>query len=1169
MSDRIDVKITATDGASRVFGQVSSGADNMGSSLGRATTASQRFSAAGAAIGASLGIAVVAFGQFGRAAAEAEAAQAQIQAAVEATGATFEEYRAQIEAASNQALTLSFDDEDALAAMAAITTATGDTAEAIDQLGLVMDIARGRNIDLAAASKIVIAAEQGRYGSLARLGIQLDANASKEDALAALQTKYAGQAEAYASTSAGAFDHFKNSLENVEEAIGAHSEAATSLALVAQTIGPAFTVASTAVGAFGKAVVSAVSSAAQLSTVGLKASAGISGLTTLLSGPVGIVGAAGLAAVGIGLLADYLSTEYVDATDLADQATSDFTQSLIQLGQQGTLSMLNQQIAQQGLIISQYAEDQAKAADETQSFIEKMTELQTFLGGPGGVVNAHTEEVTKSFTDAQIALIDGIQQVNGEIVQGTEDGVLSFEELQLAIDNTNVSLTNTGETAQEYAQSWSAAQEDVIAIMSATGPAAVEAQKELLAYLQGVKNGNQQMSGFADSAGRIRDEMDAANAAMIAGGEATDEATAANERYVSSLEARTENASRVTDAMAQDAQHMGDAVEGNTQATQAYVSALEFLMKIEAQAEQMTRGRNQTTMMFGLSLKDATSSVTQLNTALAQQEAYLNTIADVGDRYAGRVAAAAKADAADIEAVTGKWRERAEAVKQAEDAQRAADYAASRTKFEAGSLQRFAEAADAAAAAAATEELARSYDVLKQSFTGASDALESGFRTVVGNTNAMAQQSQAVADWAEELIKAEGVYSKLDDLVNAGRITGESGVFTGNSEYAQAQQAYNSILEDNAAIQDHVLTIQAKQAPMLAEMESNLESYLGTLAEATPEQQAFALAMMDSSTSAQAFDLATGLLENRDVFGPMAESIANLNPYIGEALVQMGLMTKTLDESTGTYVYTLVAETGDSQSEIKTLTASIEALNKTFTIAFGIEVDTSPLDDLRGKLNPFGGGSDTGTSGIEVAITADSSAAMQTIGEVTGTTIPDKTAVVLGDNSGAMTAIADVGSSTIDGKTLTIGGDNVAALSAIQAVNDTAVYDKTMTINVVTAYSTIGTPSIGLGLGGVARYATGGVVASMAEWGPELLHFPNGGTALARTPGLYNVPSGTYVDTAPVTAGKLGGLGGPTINISINAPVFGVDDLEVKIAESISRAWTRGMRQHELSVGAY
>jgi hypothetical protein len=275
MSDRVQIQITATDGASRVFGQVAQSADRMDQSLDQAGRTGVEFSKVGAAIGASLGVAVVAFGEFGRAAAASEAAQARVETAVESTGAAFEDYAEQIEAVSNTALSLSFDDEDALNAISAITTATGDAAFAIENLGLVMDIARGRQIDLAAASKIVIAAEQGRYGSLARLGIQLDANATKEEALAALQGKYAGQAEAYAETSAGAYDRITESLENLMESAGAHTQSLTMIALGAQAIGPAFALATTAVGAFSKALAGSKLAAVPAPLLAIAAAAGI------------------------------------------------------------------------------------------------------------------------------------------------------------------------------------------------------------------------------------------------------------------------------------------------------------------------------------------------------------------------------------------------------------------------------------------------------------------------------------------------------------------------------------------------------------------------------------------------------------------------------------------------------------------------------------------------------------------------------------------------------------------------------------------------------------------------------------------------------------------------------------------------------------------------------
>lgn len=391
-------------------------------------------------------------------------------------------------------------------------------------------------------------------------------------------------------------------------------------------------------------------------------------------------------------------------------------------------------------------------------------------------------------------------------------------------------------------------------------------------------------------------------------------------------------------------------------------------------------------------------------------------------------------------------------------------------------------------------------------------ALSSGFSAVVGNTDAIAKQSQAVADWAENLIAAEGTYSKLDDLVNAGRISGQSGVFTGSSEYAQAQQAYNSIMEDNAAIQEHVLAIQAKQAPMLAEMESNLESYMGRLADATPEQQAFALAMMDSSTATQAFDLATGLIENRDVFGPMAESLANLNPYLGEALVQMGLMDKVYNDSTGTYEYHINVDGGETAlSQTQQLTQAIEALNKTFTITLEVDAKTpSTAAGIAGLIgyDPSAGG------GLQIPVTADTSGFDADISAVTATEIPEKTAMILGDSSGADTAISNVNAAAIDTKTLTIGGEYSAAESAVNAVNNLTVNDKYMTIYATTVYSSIGTPGLGLRHGGIAGYAHGGIPVELAEAGSELLHFAGGGTMPIYNHGYYTVPPMTYVSPA-------------------------------------------------------
>jgi len=168
----------------------------------------------GLALGTLAGLAI-------KTANESEQVQVRLKQSVENTGESYEDLTPQIEAMNKAALDFAFDDEDASGALANLTDATGDATTALEDMSLVMDIARARGIDLAGAAKIVAAAEQGRYASLARLGIQIDENATREDALGALQEKYAGQAEAYAETNAASWDKLGNRAENALEGIGA------------------------------------------------------------------------------------------------------------------------------------------------------------------------------------------------------------------------------------------------------------------------------------------------------------------------------------------------------------------------------------------------------------------------------------------------------------------------------------------------------------------------------------------------------------------------------------------------------------------------------------------------------------------------------------------------------------------------------------------------------------------------------------------------------------------------------------------------------------------------------------------------------------------------------------------------------------------------------------
>jgi hypothetical protein len=170
---------------------------------------------AGAAVVAGLGYSV-------KAAMEAEKSQALLVAQLKALGQNTPEVRGQIDGVVQSLAGLSgFDDEDLQDAFRTLARNTGDVTGSMQNLGLVADIARGANIDLATASKLVSKAANGNTGALARYGIELGKGATAQEALAALQQKFGGQAEAYGKTTAGATDRLKVALEGLAEEVGA------------------------------------------------------------------------------------------------------------------------------------------------------------------------------------------------------------------------------------------------------------------------------------------------------------------------------------------------------------------------------------------------------------------------------------------------------------------------------------------------------------------------------------------------------------------------------------------------------------------------------------------------------------------------------------------------------------------------------------------------------------------------------------------------------------------------------------------------------------------------------------------------------------------------------------------------------------------------------------
>ena len=181
-----------------------------------------------------------------------------------------------------------------------------------------------------------------------------------------------------------------------------------------------------------------------------------------------------------------------------------------------------------------------------------------------------------------------------------------------------------------------------------------------------------------------------------------------------------------------------------------------------------------------------------------------------------------------------------------------------------------------------------------ESMIATGEALDNTFRIIVGNTNALGGQIQAVEDWALELINVAGEYGKIDDLLGEGLITLE--------QYNAAQQAQAEISHANAIVQQDILKIQAMQAPIIAEATVRQAEYIHGLSTMTAEQQRVRLAFMDTNTVAAAQEIvmqgASAAMgkwgaEGRTAFEAMIHGAAQSNPMLLEVLDTMGIIDQT------------------------------------------------------------------------------------------------------------------------------------------------------------------------------------------------------------------------------------------------------------------------------------
>src|SRR5438128_696989 len=113
-------------------------------------------------------------------AAEGEQSQARLTQAVAATGKGYDEYAGRIDQTIARMNKFGADNNETQGALTTLTRATGDTGKALDQMGIVADLAAAKNISLEAAAKLVAKVDVGKGAkTLAEFGLA-SADAAKE-----------------------------------------------------------------------------------------------------------------------------------------------------------------------------------------------------------------------------------------------------------------------------------------------------------------------------------------------------------------------------------------------------------------------------------------------------------------------------------------------------------------------------------------------------------------------------------------------------------------------------------------------------------------------------------------------------------------------------------------------------------------------------------------------------------------------------------------------------------------------------------------------------------------------------------------------------------------------------------------------------------------------------
>jgi hypothetical protein len=1161
-------------------------------------------------IGAAAGVAVAGLSLVGQAARDHEIA-------VRTIGATYgENAEAMVAFADEIQRTTNFSNDAALESAniaATLGRNYGFTFQEIQQvLTISADLAATTGRTLEDATQRVVAAMRGEAESAEMLGLTLNQAAIDHDnvtlsmsnqeaghfRLNALieQSSFAmGEAATQADTTYGSLTNLKDSVQDnvvaFGDALGPVGELGAFLADNAMQSVLA-----------GAGLAQLARGLGSLNTVMRQTSVASTALNLAL-GPAGLVLAAGAAVAGLVLFTDFLETDIPESSQAAQDSIDDLITKIVEAGDTSELGQmvlgLDDVIATNNATIDSFS--------ALREEIIAATDYISYYFGPNGELAA-TEPVFQN-----------LKAISAELWQSiSADGVISVAELDAAL----ASLSEEASALEEVNAGLLAGQNELNAILDMAGEGAAFAKSEALAYtaallagtitaaeyetlLQGLIQGygNTQEAALAATGA-----LEEAGAATLAAGEA---AAAAEERYlalggsmVESLQAGMIALQEFNAEQSAGADAAGDimaslnALVDPTAALTAEQIALadavndvteNFLNQNQA-AEDTARGIDITTnaaqeyLDIANELRATERNANQerdtaVDFLLAQVGAYDEVSAAI-ERTLGlrrELAAASERLPTDV------WDAHTEAIEAAVDAQQQAIQAGKDAFASIGGDMAAAAEAEAdriAEGNAVIMERIELYKELEAGIAGPVEAAANAFRIIVTNTDALASSAEQAHEWIDGLVTAfdrEDVYgnvigswSEIDALLASGQIS--------LHDYNAAWDAHNEIAAAHVSIQENVNALQAEYAPLIANSQTALAAYVENLRTLPEDQQAAALAAMDTATSMQAIELAAYATSgaSQEAMNAIIGGAAAADPFLAALLSQMGIIATTDAEGN-------VSVQVEGDSEVSALQSAIDTLNASTDIikSILIQVDDSELQELTGRGSAIErlAASET-TVVFRATMEVDDSDAVTKIDGATSKLNNEwggasATAQVLAENGDATAKIDTAGDklSGWDGSTGTADVNaNDNASSTISSVSSalSALNGRTATtyINTVytTTYQTIGTPAFAPFAGGgvVDGYADGGIVARMAENGPELLHFPMGGVAVAPSPGIYAVARGTYVDPAPATAHKLSGMGGGFTLVN-NGTIIGVPDLERQITRTISEGLRRANAIHRSS----